>query len=62
MFVWFIVVCLLVLVSLIEHIGIFDFSFLGTTGLVILDVLLLCIVLGILYRMTILKKRGDKKY
>jgi hypothetical protein len=61
-FVWFIVVCLLVLVSLIEHIGIFNFSFLGTTGFIILDVLLLLIVLGILYRMTILKKRGNKKY
>ena len=62
MFVWFIVVCLYVIVSFVQHLGIFDFSFLGNIGNVIIDIIVLIIVLGILYRMTILKKRGNKNY
>ena len=61
MFVWFIVVCLYVIVSFVQHLGVFDFSFLGNIGNVIIDIIVLIIVLGILYRMTIIRRKGRRE-
>ncbi|TES92971.1 MAG: hypothetical protein E3J87_03365 [Candidatus Cloacimonadota bacterium] len=62
MLLWIVVMCLLVLTSLVQHLGFFTFPFLmDPWDKIILDILLLIIILGILYRMVTKKKTGEKE-
>lgn len=62
MLLWIVVMCLLVLTSLVQHLGFFTFPFLmDPWDKIILDILLLVIILGILYRMVTKKRTGEKE-
>lgn len=62
MLLWIVVMCLLVIISLVQHLGFFIFPFLmDPWDKIILDIILLTIILGILYRMTTMRKKGEKE-
>jgi uncharacterized protein YqhQ len=62
MLIWPIVILVFVLLSMIQHLGIIGFGFLmDPWDKIILDIILLFIVLGIVYRIFMKSKKREKE-
>lgn len=62
MLIWPLVILVFVLLSMIQHLGILSFGFLmDPWDKIILDIILLFIVLGIVYRIFMKSRKGERE-
>jgi uncharacterized protein YqhQ len=62
MLIWPLIILVFVLLSMIQHLGILNFSFLmDPWDKIILDIILLFIVLGIVYRIFMKARKGERE-
>lgn len=62
MLIWPFVMCLFVIISIFQHLGLIQFFFLiDPWDKIILDIILLFITLGILHRMILMTRKAEKE-
>jgi hypothetical protein len=62
MLIWPLVILIFVVLSMIQHLGIIGFGFLmDPWDKIILDIILLFIVLGIVYRIFLRSRKGERE-
>ncbi len=62
MLIWLLIILIFIVLSMVQHLGFLQFGFLmDPWNKIILDIILLFIVLGIVYRIFTKSKKGEKE-